>query len=260
MDNLLNVIFVTKRQNDIWEKALNAIKSTPEVKLRILVVDTEKSFTEAVNKGLEKIKDKNGDVVIMHDDVIVSPFWYKKTQRHLEDDEGDIFGYKLVYPDLTTLQHMGSSFYKRASVNEMWFAHDYNKQPAHVSFLEKIRRPMSISHAFVYIKRKVINAIGKYDEAFKDGYYYDDVDFNFRVLQKGFRIASVPVPIVHYGSWTRKLDENREEKQIRNHKLFEKKWVKNKEFMDFIDEKYGFVLIDAHFNKYLIDEKWKLQR
>lgn len=155
---------------------------------RLRVVTAGKTWAQAINIGLKQTDQKN-DVIIMDDDVFLSPDTFKTLESHFND--ADIFGFKLLFPN-GQIQHAGG-LVRGEDIGHIGFREDDNGQ---------LNKPMYVCHAttsLIYIKRHVIDELKGMSEDIP-GIQMEDVDFNFRALKAGFKILYLPGTAVHIQS------------------------------------------------------------
>ena len=171
-------------------------------------------FPKAVNQGIERAK---GDIiVILNNDVVVTPHWLETLQKHLSN------GFDMVgactnsssgpqqvlidqYNDIATLYEAAESNRKK---------HEGQSFPYH-----------RIVFICVAIKREVIDKIGLLDEIYTPGNFEDD-DYCMRAIEAGFKLGiSEDCYVHHFGSITHKaMDINYRELLAKNQKIFNEKW------------------------------------
>ena len=171
-------------------------------------------FPVAVNQGIEAA---NGDVVvILNNDVIVTPHWLEKLQWHLSH------GLDIVGPCTNSIsgpqQVLISQYNNEQELNTAAMAFQLKNAFQSVPF-----------HRLVFfcvaIKREVIDKVGLLDEVYTPGNYEDD-DYCMRAIDAGFKLGIArDVYVHHFGSVTHKaLNLDYQELVTRNHKIFDAKW------------------------------------
>jgi GT2 family glycosyltransferase len=167
---------------------------------RLHVITGGKTWAQAINIGLAQ-SDKKNDVILMDDDVFITPDTFLEMQTYMDD--ADIFGFKLLFPD-GDIQHAGGIV--------------RNESIGHIGFQEQdqgqYNEPKYVCHAttsLIYIKRHVLDSIGGMAEDIP-GLQMEDVDFNFRALKAGFKIIQLPGAAVHLQSASKRFISGFDEK------------------------------------------------
>lgn len=160
--------------------------------IRLILNGVNKGFAGGNNIG---IKACNAEyVLLLNNDTKVTKGWLEEMAKMAEsNDRIGIVGCKLLYPD-DTIQHAGVGF------KGLFPFHTGVGLPK--GYYHEPRECKAITFACVLIKRKVFDSGVWLDE----GYYpalFEDIDFCFQALEKGWRIMYCPDAIVyHYESRT----------------------------------------------------------
>jgi GT2 family glycosyltransferase len=180
----VDIIIPSKGEKHLLE-CLKSLRFIP-FPYKLYLVMEGSGWPEAVNIGFRQSKN---DVILMDDDVRILPGTFTDFERYLP--YADIFGFKLLYEN-GTVQHGG------ALITPQDMRHRSEKWGDNTTF------PAYMSHvttSLCYIKRKVINNI-KIAEDYP-GYQFEDVDFNFRAIDAGYKILYVPNKAIHYETLTK---------------------------------------------------------
>lgn len=224
----LSVIIINWNTRDLLHKCIKAVKTnTQELSLQIIVVDNhssdgspdmvEKNFPEvnliknqenngygrAGNQGLKAAQGKY--VLILNSDVKVNPKCLDEMFEFMENHP-DIgaSSCKLTFPD-GTLQHSCRKFpdFKtyllmllgvRFLFPQMkWFREYLMLDWDH----SEIREVDQIMGSFLFIRSRVIEQVGGFDEQF--WMYFEEVDLCLRIHKAGWKIMHYPyVSAVHF--------------------------------------------------------------
>jgi GT2 family glycosyltransferase len=171
-------------------------------------------YTKAVNQGFELTTN---DVVLLNNDIILTPNWLIKLKEHLKDGVG------LVAP--MTNYAFGIQRDDNALYNSIDNLYQYCK-------LIEERKPIEFPRLIfmcILINRELINKIGYLDEQFNPGNFEDD-DYCLRSLKAGFKnILARNVFIHHFGSKSFGKLNNYGNILELNRKKFESKYGKTHE-------------------------------
>jgi len=184
--------------------------------LRVILNEQNKGFAGANNQG---IMHSCGDyIVLLNNDVIVTPGWLTRLIGYLERDPyvgmvgpvtNSAGNEQMIRADYTNLEEL-EAFAKRRARE---YAGRYFQIPMLGMFC-------------VVFRRKLLDEVGLLDERFGLGTFEDD-DFCHRVKLKGYKlICAEDVFIHHFGKATMsKLGDKGYLKLFEhNRRLFEKKW------------------------------------
>ncbi|MGH7556630.1 MAG: glycosyltransferase family 2 protein [Gemmatimonadota bacterium] len=190
--------------------------ATGRSNVRLLFNDENGGFPRACNQGLAAA---GGDfLVLLNNDVVVTPGWLKRLVGHLEDPRVGLLG--PVTNRIANAQEIRTSY---TTLGEML---DFASTRAE----EHQDRVTELSMAMMFclaMRRDVYERLGPLDERFGTGLMEDD-DYSMRARDARYRIACAEDVFVHHfseasfgklapsGDYTRLLDANRER--------FEKKW------------------------------------
>ena len=190
-------------------------------------IDGVKLILNSINKGFAGgnnigIKECNGEyVVLLNNDTKVTKGWLEEMVKMAEsDDRIGIVGCKLLYPD-DTIQHAGIKF--------------RGLSPFHIgvglpkNYYCKPKECKAVTFACVLIKRKLFDSGIWLDERYYPA-VFEDIDFCFQALQKGWKIMYCPSAIVyHYESITLKSNFQKQRYEIikRNLLRLKQKWKDN---------------------------------
>lgn len=167
---------------------------------KLHVITTGKTWAEAINIGLKQ-SDKRNDVILMDDDVFITPETFLGMSEYMDD--ADIFGFKLIFPG-GEIQHAGG-IVREENIGHIGFQEEDKGQ---------FDKPYYVCHAttsLIYIKRHVLDAIGGMAEDIP-GIQMEDVDFNFRAIKAGFKILCLPGSAIHLQSASKRFIEGFDEK------------------------------------------------
>lgn len=166
---------------------------------------------------------RESDVILLNNDTEVRQAdWVERLQEsaYSAPDIG-VVGCRLVKPD-GSLLHAGTYL----PLDTFW-GQQIGALEKNVNQFNRDRDVEGVVFACVYIKRKILDEIGLLDEDYFS--YFEDTDYCFRVLEKGYRVVccgSVTVLHHEHGSCTAN-QVKQEDMFLRAQKIFRNKW-KNK--------------------------------
>ena len=232
---LVSIIIPTRDYADILETCLSSIYEKSTYKnFEIIVVDnnSEKEETFKLFKKYEKkhdnfqvlrlecdfnysylnneaVKKAKGDYILLlnNDTEVITKDWIEKMVMYASRPHIGTVGVKLLYPD-NTIQHGGLVL----GINGI-AAHAYVNADRNIKGeFGRLEVPFNYdgsTAACLMISKKKYNEVGGLEEDLKVN--FNDVDFNLKVLEKGYYNIFVPtVEMYHYESKSRGLDINKE--------------------------------------------------
>jgi O-antigen biosynthesis protein len=197
----------------------NSMTGLERLRATLIRNDENLGFPKAVNQG---IAAAGGDtIVILNNDVIVSPDWLTNLLWHLGNNNVQLIG-----PCTNSISGPQQTFFKLYQ-DEKEF---YNVA---IEFNSKKRGKMKKWHRLVafclVFKSEVVEKIGTFDEGFSPGNFEDD-DFCIRAIYDGFKCGiAEDVLVHHFGSVTHKAMSLDYEKLLQiNKQKFDIKWSREK--------------------------------
>jgi GT2 family glycosyltransferase len=156
------------------------------LEIDLLEVKNPSNKTDPLIEYNKYFKTMKEDTILWHPDMIATIGWWGKLKEYYDDF--DVVGLKLIYPN-GLIHHFGGAIRPNG----------VGCHPHQYMLNIGLTKPLDC--AFVtgpgtIIKKKVLDKIGGYDEAFIKG-YYGDADWCFRARKAGFRVGVVPVEIIH---------------------------------------------------------------
>ena len=166
--------------------------------IELVLADENAGYAASVNRGIERARSGD-DVVVMNNDVIAHRHWLPLLQHaaYASDDVG-IAGPRLLYPD-GRIQSAGS--YRNLAAPE-WFDHRYRFRAADFEPASVRADALAVTGACMYLRRDLIEAIGRFDSDYPMG--YEDVDYCLRAWDAGRSTVYEPrATLTHLESPTR---------------------------------------------------------
>ncbi|MEW8956926.1 glycosyltransferase [Clostridium sp.] len=196
--------------------------------LKVILNNENMGFPKGCNQGIE-IADKENDILLLNNDVIVTENWLSNLRTCLYSDEK----IGAVGPVTNSASYGQSIAVNYSSIEEIHrFASDFNK-----SNKELWERRIKLIGFCLLIKREVIDKVGVLDERFFPGNFEDD-DYSMRVIKEGYKLILCRDTFIHhYGGASFNRDNKFYEIINKNNLEFIKKW--NFSFIDLgIHEEY----------------------
>jgi len=179
-------VVIPNHYRDVIEPLLRSIhkyENSPDVLIvadrhdldygyRRVRIDGKFIFSHAVNVGIDSCAPN--DVILLNDDVrLIMPTFRQLSKLAYSDDQIGI---------LSPLIDGGcGNLFMRASRTDLW-------KPGMDFHFCNAKGGDRVTFACVYIKRSLIDSIGRFDENFK-GYGFDDADMSIRTVKSGWKLA-----------------------------------------------------------------------
>ena len=245
---MVSIIIPTKDHADILEQCLKSIYTLTTYKnYEIIVIDNnseEKETFELLKKysknsnfickriecefnysylNNEAVKIAKGEyVLLLNNDIeVITPNWLELMLSYASLDHIGTVGAKLLFPD-NTIQHAGIIIGKGGLAGHS----HYGKSKDYTSSQYELKIPYDVSActaACLMVSKKKFNEVNGLKVAF------NDVDFNLKLLDKGYNNIFLPnVSLYHYESKSRGLDTTSEKQKrfVQEWAYVEEKWDK----------------------------------
>ena len=176
-------------------------------------------FAKGNNLAIAR-SDPKSDVILLNNDTeIQQGDWIERLQStaYSSPDIG-VVGCRLVNP-VGTLQHAGTFM----PIETFW-GQQVGSGEKDVNQYNEDRDVEGVVFACAYIKRQTIEAIGLLDQDYFS--YFEDTDYCFRVLEKGYRVVCCgAVTVVHHEHVSTTVNQVEQGKMfLRAQKVFRGKW------------------------------------
>ncbi len=147
-------------------------------------------FAKACNQGARAASGKY--LIFLNNDTIPQPGWLSALLEEVEThDDVSIVGSKLLYPN-NTIQHAGVVFSK----NCLTPYHLFNGAPCDLQAANVRREFQAVTAACLLIRRQDFEAIGGFDEEFRNG--FEDVDLCLKIRERGKKIIYQPKSVLYH--------------------------------------------------------------
>lgn len=215
---LVSIIIPTKNHLDLLEKCITSVtdKSTYS-NYEIIIVDTG-STESAVKAYYKKILSNHPSITLLNwkkpfnysavnnyavtkakgeyllflnnDTEVISPDWIESMLEHAQRPQVGAVGAKLLYPD-GRIQHAGIRLGIKGGNIKKGVAGHYLKMIEDIplgfamgSFKDVTRNISAVTAACLMVKKSIFISSGKFEKELVIA--FNDVDFNLKLLQKGF--------------------------------------------------------------------------
>jgi len=181
---LANIIVVDNASTDDTANYLASLDN----KITVIRNPNNMGFAHACNQGAEVSSGQY--VVFLNNDTIPLAGWLEALVRGAEQDNADIVGAKLLYPD-RTVQHAGVVFLPDGLGSHLFcgFSEDH---PA----VNKKRWLQAVTGACLLISRNLFIHLGCFDEAYVNG--FEDIELCCRATLEGRRILYTPESVLFH--------------------------------------------------------------
>lgn len=264
----ISIVIPTKNHREDLEKCINSIyEKTTYKNFEIVVVDNNTSDSAAIaylkrlpkeHANITVIEDKrefnyskiNNDAIrglktdfillLNNDTQVITPSWLSIMVGYAMQKHVGSVGVKLLYPD-STVQHGGVVLGIGGVASHAFLG----REREDVGYGGRLRVPYNYSAntaACLMVSKKKFDEVGGLEEDLQVA--YNDVDFNIKLLQKGYYNVFLPqVELFHFESKTRGPD-TKGDKKIR----FDKE-------SNYMKEKWGKILrhdrfYNSNFSRY----------
>ena len=198
---LMNNNSEKKETFELFDKYKNMYKN-----FKVIDANYEFNYSKINNEAVKKSKGEY--VVLLNNDTeIIDPKWLEIMLGYAQLDHIGAVGPKLLYPDMT-VQHAGVILGLGGVASHAYLGKERNE----TGMYGRLRVPYDygcVTAACLMVKKSKYNEVGGLEESLKVA--YNDVDFNLKLLQKGYNNICVPqTELIHYESKSRGLDNTSE--------------------------------------------------
>jgi GT2 family glycosyltransferase len=185
--------------------------------VELVLGDRQLGFAANANRGLDRVRPDE-DAILLNSDIVAHRGWLERLQygAYWEEDVG-IVGPKLLYPD-GTIQSAGTI---RNPGAPQWFDHAHRFKPEDNEVANVVQPYLAMTGAALYIKRRVLDSVGLFDE--KYGMAYEDVDYCLRAWEAGEKVLYFPpASLTHLESKTRGMNQG--DRELASQQRFWTRW------------------------------------
>lgn len=187
---------------------------------RVIYNQWERGFPSNCNHAVSLT---DGEFIcLLNSDTVATPGWLASLYMEMDDPLVAVVGSKLIFPD--NKPDLGGKL-QHAGVVRNAYGLPYHCFRGEDPFIPdaNIRRELNaVTFACALIRREVWDLLDGLDRAFVGG-QFEDVDFNWRVRKRGYKIVYQPLSVLYH--WEHGAGEEFVfETEMRNRDLLLKKW------------------------------------
>jgi len=250
-DDVVDIVTPVYNQLQYTRDCLQSVREYTEIPYRVIVIDNGSTdetpaflqeciaagmpievitnarnlgFTLAANQGLRASGGRY--VVSLNNDTTVTAGWLSGLIMTAESDDSiGIVGPKILNPATGRIHCIGGLVFGKRGMGPPPGQGCERDDPAFAQSFDC----QYIEGSCMLIKRRVLEAIGHFDETYAPA-YYEDADYCFRAREAGFRLIYSPLSeIYHHSTVTARAvrSENSELDQAarRNDCIFRERWT-----------------------------------
>jgi GT2 family glycosyltransferase len=194
--NLVEIVVVDNGSRDgtvEYIKNKFQIPNSKQFKIKLIENKENSGFAKGNNIGIrEALKNKSDYIVLLNQDMVVTPNWLDELVRVVENDKkiGAVQPMIMLWDEKDKIQTSGNKIHFLG----FGYSGEYRCQ------MSDVRCQMSdvvyASGAAMLIKREVLEKIGLFDEALR--VYHEDLDLGWRMRLAGYQIKVVSKSIVYH--------------------------------------------------------------
>lgn len=213
-EELFELILVDNASTDETPEYLKTLL----VKKNVLVITNKENrgFSAGNNQGA-KLSQREY-LCLLNNDTIPREGWLEAMLECFQDKSVGIVGAKLLYAD-ESIQHAGISFQKNGIPY-----HRFRKYPSQLHEVNILGEVPGVTFACALIGRSLWDKLGGLDERYLVA-NYEDVDFNLRVREAGFKVVYQPKSVLtHYEAESTPKDYSVQYRTMRNLHFLLDRW------------------------------------
>ena len=203
--------------NGSSDGTLNLLKSYDGIK--IIENGVNLGYGAAVNIGIRNSKE-DSDIILLNNDLdLIENDWLQKLAEHSAGyPEHGVIGVKIIQEN-GLLQHCGAYL-----PVDTWWGQQVAGNEHDIGQYSGIVECESVVFACVYIKHRVFESVGFFDERFFA--YFEDTDFCLRASQAGFKVVmNGDIRVVHAENSSTKVNKvSHSDIFLKSQASFKAKW------------------------------------
>jgi GT2 family glycosyltransferase len=158
--------------------------------VQIIRNEENRGFAVACNQGARAARGRH--LVFLNNDTVPLPGWLTALVTELDTDpDVAVVGSKLLFAD-GTIQHAGVIFGRELPLPY----HAFYRATATLPAVNRRRELQCVTAACMAVRREVFEAIGGFDEGYRNG--FEDVDFCLQVRERGGRVIYQPQSTLYH--------------------------------------------------------------
>jgi GT2 family glycosyltransferase len=158
--------------------------------VQIIRNEENRGFAVACNQGARAARGRH--LVFLNNDTVPLPGWLTALVTELDTDpDVAVVGSKLLFAD-GTIQHAGVIFGRELPLPY----HAFYRATATLPAVNRRRELQCVTAACMAVRRQVFEAIGGFDEGYRNG--FEDVDFCLQVRERGGRVIYQPQSTLYH--------------------------------------------------------------
>lgn len=235
--------------NSVEQKTFDLFEKYKKEHKNFYVIDANFEFNYSKINNLAAKKAKGEYLVLLNNDTkIITPEWLEEMVGYASLPHVGAVGPKLLYPD-NTVQHAGVILGLGGVASHAYIGADRND----TGIYGRLRVPYNygaVTAACLMVSKRKFEEVKGLEEDLKVA--YNDMDFNIKLLQKGYYNMFVPqIEIYHYESKSRGLDTTSEKYKrfIKESKYMWDKWgdiLENDPFYNMNYSNKGWFVLDKN--------------
>lgn len=231
-----NYEVIVVNNNSVEEETFNLFENYKSKYKNFKVIDANFEFNYSKINNLA-VNSSDGEYIVLlnNDTEIITGNWLEQMVGYASLPHIGAVGPKLLYPD-TTVQHAGVILGLGGVASHAYIG----SKREELGMYGRLRVPYNysaVTAACLMVKKDKFIEVGGLEEDLMVA--YNDMDFNIKLLQKGYYNICLPqVELFHFESKSRGLDTTTEKY---------KRFVKESEYM--FDKWFDVIMNDKYYNK-----------
>ena len=228
------IIIPTKNRLKLLKNCLTSLEKTTYQNYQIVVIDNESdeeetlAYLEQIPHRVLKIKNPDGkfnfaainnsaasqvetDYVLFlnNDTEVISPEWLSQMIGYAQIEGVGAVGARLLFPD-GRVQHAGIIHGMHHGLAGHAFKLINKDDGGYLSYAKVVRNYSAVTAACMLTPRKLFLELGGFDQI-EFAVAYNDADYGYRLLEKGYRSVYCPKEFIHYEGTSRGFCDNPKE-------------------------------------------------
>lgn len=222
-DRLVSVLIPSLNTLNFLKDCIKALKKSTKVPIEILVLDLgdDGTYEWCFKNGIKVWKKAmpsyfaqsnnflaekaTGDLILfLNSDTVPKPGFLEAMMEQVDKEGADIVGCLMIYPN-NIVQHAGITWRGFYPTSTDLPDHVGYEKPIDTTELHKTYDTKAVTGSCLLIKKHVFNAVGHFDEQFRN--CYEDVDLCIKARTAGYKIRYTGKgKVIHYVSGSKGTD------------------------------------------------------